>query len=91
VIGDNRLESTVRYKQRLSPGTGGEPLLHKGGRRSRIKFWAVFRDSEYFGWGWVGGPLLSSLSRDARAGGWCWRIKKGIAEPLSPEMGTKPS
>ena len=34
-------------------------------------------------------PLLSSFSRDARARGWCWRIKKGIAQPLSLKMGTK--
>jgi hypothetical protein len=36
-------------------------------------------------------PLLSSLSKDARARGWCWRIKKGVAElnPTTPEKGTK--
>jgi len=34
--------------------------------------------------------LLSSLSRDARAIGWCWRIRKGIAENGYPlEIGRK--
>jgi hypothetical protein len=44
---------------------------------------AVFRGSEYFGV-FVIFPL-----QDARARGWCWRIKKGIAIALSPENGKK--
>ena len=42
-----------------------------------MKFWAVFRGSEWFS------------HRNASVRGWCWRIKKGIAEWLSPKMGTK--
>jgi len=33
--------------------------------------------------------FVTCLSRHARARGWCWRIKKGIAERLSPKVGTK--